>query len=91
MKFKLDIHYSEKELKFIRKHNCDIFSEIKLSKTNFSDNEIPRRLLKYGCTYIAEIRNDEGDNLIWAVLSKWKGIYHFSSYYDSLESLEHGL
>ncbi len=44
MKFKLDAHYSEKELEFLEKHNCKILSEIKLSKTNFSEYEVPRRM-----------------------------------------------
>lgn len=28
MKFKLDVNYSEEELKFIKKHNCEILPEI---------------------------------------------------------------
>lgn len=91
MKFKLDVTYSEEELKFIREHNCMILSEIKLAKTDFSKNEIPLRMLKYGGTYIAEICDDESAEPVWAVLSKWKGRYHFSSYYDSLESFASGL
>lgn len=91
MKFKLVITYSEEELKFIGKHNCIILPEIKLSKINFAKNEVPHRMLKYGGTYITEIWDDETDELVWAVLSKWKGMYHFSSYYDSLESLALGL
>lgn len=91
MKFKLDTNYSEEELQFLAKHNCKILSEIKLSKINFSENEVPRRLFNYGGTYIAEIVDDETGNLVWAVLSKWKGIYHFSTYYDCLETLEQGL
>lgn len=55
MKFKLDTHYSEEELKFIKKHNCEIPSEIKLSKVDLLENEMPRRMLRYGRTYIAEI------------------------------------
>lgn len=90
MKFKLDTHYSEEELKFVKKHNCEILSEIKLSKVDLLENEVPRRMLKYGGTYITEIIDDESDEQIWVVLSKWKGIYYFSSYYDNLESLEQG-
>lgn len=55
------------------------------------ENEIPQRMLEYGGTYIAEIYDDESGKRIWGVLSKWKGVYHFSSYYDSLEALEQGL
>lgn len=82
MKFKLDTNYSE-ELKFTKQHNCEILFEIKLSKVDLLKNEMPRRMLKYGRTYIAEIIDGESHEQIWAVLSKWKGIYHFSSYYDS--------
>jgi hypothetical protein len=55
MVFKLDVNYSEEELKFIREHNCSIPDEIKLSKTDFSGNEYPRRVFQYGSAYIAEI------------------------------------
>ena len=55
MVFKLDVNYSEEELKFIREHNCSILDEIKLSKTDFSGNEYPRRVCQYGSAYIAEI------------------------------------
>ena len=55
MVFKLDVNYSEEELKFIREHNCNIPDEIKLSKTDFSGNEYPRRVFQYGSAYIAEI------------------------------------
>lgn len=51
MVFKLDVNYSEEELKFIREHNCNIPDEIKLSKTD----EYLRRVFQYGSTYIAEI------------------------------------
>lgn len=91
MKFRLDTTYSEEELQFLAKHNCKILSEINLSKVNFTEQEVPRRLFNYGGTYIAEIIDDETGNLVWAVLSKWKGVYHFSTYYDCLETLEQGL
>lgn len=91
MVFKLDVNYSEEELKFIREHNCNILDKIKLSKTDFSENEYPRRVFQYGSAYIAEIPDNESDGLVWTVLGKWKGIYHISSIYDSLASLEHGL
>lgn len=32
MKIKLSTEYSEKELDFLRKHNCEILSEIKAAK-----------------------------------------------------------
>ena len=91
MSFKLDTNYSEEELQFISEHDCKILSEITLSKTNFSPYEIPRRMFNYGGTYIAEIIDDETNSPVWAVLSKWKGVYHFSTYYSSLERLEQGL
>ena len=40
---------------------------------------------------IAEIVDDETEGIVWAVLSKWKGIWHFSSYYDSLEGIIEGI
>lgn len=55
MVFKLDVNYSEEELKFIREYNCSILDEIKLSKTDFSGNEYPRGVFQYGSAYIAEI------------------------------------
>lgn len=84
MRFALDTKYSEKELDFINKHNCEIISEMKLSKFNVAENEIPHRMLKYGGTYIAEIYDDESQELVWAVLSKRKGVYHFSTIYENL-------
>ena len=87
----VNVNYSEEELRFIKEHNCDIVSQIKLSKIDFSGSEYPRRMLKYDGTYIAEILDNERDELVWAVLSKWKGVYHFSSIYDGLSSLEQGL
>ncbi len=91
MRFKLNTDYSGEELQFLEEHRCKILSEIKLSKTNFSEYEIPRRMFVYGGAYIAEIMDDESGSLVWAVLSKWKGIYHFSAYYASLEALERGM
>ncbi|NBH73417.1 hypothetical protein D3Z51_15650 [Clostridiaceae bacterium] len=91
MKFVLDTKYSEKELEFMNRHHCEILPEIKLSKTNFSKYETPRRMLKYGGVYVAEIFDDESNRLVWAVLSKRKGIYHFSAFFDSLDMLEQSL
>ncbi len=91
MKFKLDTNYSKEECQFLFRHNCEVLSEIKFPKTNFSEYEVPRRMFIYGGTYIAEILDEETGDLVWAVLSKRKGIYHFSSYYDHLETLEQGL
>lgn len=50
-----------------------------------SENETPRRILKYCGTYVAEICDDESNELVWAVLSKWKGVYHFSAIYGTLD------
>lgn len=66
-------------------------SEIRLSKTNFSENEIPCRMFKYGSEYIAEIYDNESNEIVWGVLIKWKGVYSFSSYYEDLEVLEQSL
>lgn len=91
MRFQFDTNYTEKELQFLEKHHCKILSEIILSKTNFSESEIPRRMFHYYGTYIGEIIDDENDELVWAVLSKWKGVYHWSALYSDLQSLEQGL
>lgn len=91
MKFVLDTNYSAEELNILKSLGCEILSEIKLSKTSFSEYEIPRRMIRYGGTYLAEIIDDETENFVWAVLSKWKGIYHFSAYSDSLEAIVEGL
>ncbi len=91
MKVKFNTDYSVEELKFFKEHNCEILSEISLSKTNFKESEVPQRMFKYGGVYIAEIMDDETNNFVWAVLSKQKAIYHFSAYYDCLEALEQGL
>ena len=63
MKFVLDTKYSEEELEFISKHNCEIISQIKLSKFNFLDNETPQRMIKYGGVYVAEICDYESNKL----------------------------
>lgn len=69
----------------------EILSEIKLSKTNFSAYELPRRMFQYYGTYVGEIIDEENNELVCAVLSKWKGIYHWSAVYADLQSLEQGL
>ena len=46
MKYILETTFNEEELNFIDKYKCEILSEIKLSKTNFTENEIPRRIIK---------------------------------------------
>ena len=91
MKFVFDTNYSKEKLGFLESLDCEILAEIKLSKTNFSQYEIPRRMFRYGGTYIAEIIDDETDELVWAVLSKRNGIYHFSACGDSLETIIQGL
>ena len=91
MKFIFDTKYSETELEFLSRHNCKMISEIKLSKMDLSEHEIPRRMFKYGSEYIGKILDDESNKLVWAVLSKWKGFYYFSTYYEDLDALEQGL
>lgn len=91
MKVKLNTDYSVEEWIFFKEHNCEVISEISFTKTNFNESEVPHRMFKYGGVYIAEIMDDETNNFVWAVLSKWKGIYRFSAYYDCLEALEQGL
>lgn len=91
MRFQFDTDYTEEELQFLKQHHCKILSEIKLSKTNFSAYELPRRMFQYYGTYVGEIIDEENNELVWAVLSKWKGIYHWSAVYADLQSLEQGL
>ena len=59
--------------------------------TNYSGEELRFLEEHSGGVYIAEIMDDETGSLVWAVLSKWKGIYHFSAYYASLDALERGM
>ncbi len=92
MKFKFSVEYNEEELAFIKSHDCEIISEIKLSKTDFSENEIPKRMIKYGDSYIGEIIDNEDGSLVWGVLGKGrKGIWHFRLEYDSLEAMAEGI
>ena len=91
MQLRLDTNYTKEELIFLDKYNCEILSEIKLSRTNFSENDIPKRIFKFGGVYIAEVIDDESNQFIWGVLSKWKGVWYIREYYDSLKSLEEGL
>ncbi|MDE6426830.1 MAG: hypothetical protein K2K89_11965 [Ruminococcus sp.] len=91
MKFIFNTDYSEEELKWLEEHDCKILSEIKLSRTNFKENEIPRRMFNYGGLYIGEVFDDEDNEFIWAELSKFKGVYRFSTYWGTLDSLEQGL
>lgn len=91
MKYILGIEYSEEENIFLETNNCAIISEIKMSKTDFTEREIPRRMIKYGGQYVAEIVDNETNEIVWAVLSKWKGVWLFSSYYDSLKNLIQGV
>ena len=91
MKFRFDTRYSEAELKFLQRHSCEVLSEVKLSRAKFSKEETPRRMFRYGGTYIAEIMDEETGDLVRAAVSKWRGVYHVSACYGDLESLEQGL
>lgn len=91
MKYILNIDYSQEEHIFLENNNCEIISEIKLSKTDFTEKEIPRRMIKYGEQYVAEIIDEETNGVVWAVLSKWKGVWRFTTCYDSLQSMIQGI
>lgn len=91
MKYNLNTTYSETELSFLKSHNCQILSEINLPLSAFTEACKPLRMFKYGGICIAEIPDDESEATVWAILSKWKGKYRYSTYYDSLEALEQGL
>ena len=86
MTVKLRTEYSEKELAFLKEHNCEILLEIKLpGNFNF---EIPKRMFVYYGSRIGEIEDEDG--LVWAVLSKFKGKYNWSECYEDLKALEDG-
>lgn len=72
------------------KRDWEITMRFKLD-INYSGEELRFLEEHSGGVYIAEIMDDETGSLVWAVLSKWKGIYHFSTYYASLEALERGM
>lgn len=91
MIYKVDTTYSEEEQRFLNSHSCEIISTINLSKTDFSDSQVPRRMIKYYGEYIAEIIDDETNEPVWAVLSKWKGVWRFTSIYESLENMAEGI
>ncbi len=91
MIYKLDVGYSEEERRFLNEHDCEIVSKIKLPNVIFADKEIPKRMIKYGGVYIAEIIDEETDDLIWVVLSKRKGVWRYTSCYDSLEGMIQGI
>ena len=87
MVIKLGTEYSEKELEFINEHGCEILPKIKLPN-NF-EFELPKRMFIYGGSYIGEIEDKDG--LVWSVLSKFKGKFHWSECYEDLKALEDGI
>ena len=50
MKFVLDTNYSAEELNVLESLGCEVLSEIKLSKTNFSEYEY-----RAGCSGMAAL------------------------------------
>lgn len=81
MKIKLSTEYSEKELDFLKKHNCEILSEIKLP--NYFNDDIPLRMFIYYGSYIGEIKDG---GLVWSALGK----QGWGECYENLESLVEG-
>lgn len=67
MTVKLGTEYSEKQLAFLKEHNC---------------------MFVYGGAYIGEIKDEDG--LMWSVLSKFKGNYHWGECYEDSGALEDG-
>lgn len=51
MRFKLNTDYTAEEREFITENNCEILSEIKLGRTDFTESETPRRMFRYGGVY----------------------------------------
>ncbi len=86
MTVKLNTEYSEKELVFLKERNCEILSKIKLPN-NF-EFELPKRMFVYGGSYIGEINDEE--ELVWSVLSKFRGKYNWGECYEDLKALEDG-
>ena len=91
MQFALDTGYTPEEQEFIRRHDCQVLSEITLRRAAFGDGEVPRRMLVYCGTTLGEIF-DEGE-WGWAVLGKnrrgewvWTG-----GIYPDLPSMAAGL
>lgn len=84
MVVELSTEYSEKELIFLKEHNCKILSEIKLP--NYFNCAVPRRMFVYGSSYIGEIEDEDG--LVWALLSKFRGRFQWSECYADLKTLE---
>lgn len=89
MRFKLDRNYSDKEIEFIKENNCEILDELKLSKTDFQSGELPLRAIKYGGAYICKV--SETSEPAWAELTKFRGVFCFSNYYDSLKTVKENL
>lgn len=87
MRFILNTDYSAEELAFIERNRCEVISEIRLSSVAFA--EMPRRMIRYCGTYVAEIEDD--GELCWAVLEKWKGQYQFLQQFPDFESMRAGL
>lgn len=86
MTVRLNTEYSESELDFLNKHGCEILSKIKLPN-NF-EFELPKRMFVYGGSQIGEIEDEDG--LMWSVLSKFKGKFHWGECYSDLKTLEDG-
>ena len=88
---KLDKSYADNMTNIVRQtYGIDV-KVSSISKVNFSEYEIPRRIFRYYGDYIAEIIDNGTNRPVWAVLSKWKGVWHFPAYFDSLQTLEQSL
>ena len=68
-----------------------IYQKLQSGKQVGTDKRIDKSGVFYWYSYAVQKVDDETGSLVWAVLSKWKGIYHFSAYYASLEALERGM
>ncbi len=90
MTFRFDTHYNEEELKFIQERECRILSDITLTRIAFTAK--PRRMLDYGGTYLAEIYDEESDDLRWAVLTtNRRGFHDFALLNPTLQGLADSL
>ncbi len=64
-----------------------IYQKLQSGKQVGTDKRIDKSGVFYWYSYVVQKVDDETGSLVWAVLSKWKGIYHFSAYYASLKNV----
>lgn len=98
MKFILNTDYDEDEMRFITQHDCEILSEVTLKSVAFTENDTPRRMIKYCGELIAEVVDEEDGSLVWSVLRRggrragaYKNKWYCGDIYEDLWSMAEGL